>query len=59
MQPTMHFLYQNIAYRKTGGDGSGNSHDLKIFENPGGGGEPGGDGTNRNIAKILQKAPVP
>ena len=36
-----------------GGDGSGNSHDLKMVEKTG-----GGDGTNRNIVKILQKAPV-
>ena len=39
--------------KNPGGDGSGNSHDLKMVENPG-----GGDGTNANIAKILQKAPV-
>ena len=44
----------------TGGDGSGNSHDLKIFEKTGGDrGEPGGgDRTIRNISTILQKAPV-
>ena len=37
-----------------GGGGSGNSHDLKMVEKTGG----GGAGTNRNIAKILQKASV-
>ena len=35
------FLYQNIANKKTGegpgGDGRGNSQDLKIFEKNGGG----------------------
>ena len=35
------FLYQNIAIKKTGegpgGDGRGNSQDLKIFEKTGGG----------------------
>ena len=51
------FLYQNIAYRKTGGgNGRGNSHDLKIFEKTGG--KPGGNGTIRNIDTILQKAPI-
>ena len=50
------FLYQNIANRKTGGpgeDGSGNSHDLKIFEKTGG--EPGGDrgGTGPSAISIL------
>ena len=55
------FLYQNNANRKTkgglGGNGRGNSHDFKILEKPGGG--TGGPlGTNANIAKILQKAPV-
>ena len=50
------FFTKILQIEKPGGDGSGNSHDLKIFEKTGG--EPGGDGTNRIIAKILQKAPV-
>ena len=51
------FLYQSIANRKTGGgpgekgggNGRGNSHDLKIFEKNGG--EPGGTGPS--IISIL------
>ena len=56
------FFFTKILHieKPGGGEGNGNSHDLKFVEKTGEGpgGNRGGDGTNANIAKILQKAPV-
>ena len=51
------FFFTKILHiEKPGGNGRGNSHDLKIFEKTGV--EPGGNGSIYNIDTILQKAPV-
>ena len=55
------FFFTKILHiENPGGNGRGNSHDLKIFEKTGGepGGGPGGNGSICIIDTILQKAPV-
>eukprot|EP00493_Phyllostaurus_siculus_P024241 UN24578 len=50
------FFTKIYQIKKLGGDGRCNSHDFQIFEKNVV--EPGGNWSIRNIAKILQKAPV-